>query len=263
MAEFLPGLEGAEVTLNSPPEPPFYFASETWQIVEKLDECPYASTKEDIADVFGPGYVAGNFLCRPAGSDAQEKVAFMRIYKQIPTAGTEFQKFTIRAAQAAGPCEHTELIALKAFMEKGCDVVLKLLGYRLGKQDEDDIVPGGYITYVVWEKVRGDSLDGDMFWSCPFSQRQEIRAKFRQVYEKLLQFGCRPGLPAPSKIIYDWATGEMHISGFGRVIHVDTSTKWDNRIYAGYGLGLKSMEMDHLYPVRSTDVYRDDKGWRW
>lgn len=54
-----------------------------------------------------------------------------------------------------------------------------------------------------------------------------------------------------------------HISGFSGVIHVDTSTKWDDRIYASYCLVLKSMAMDHLYPVKSTDVYRDDKGWRW
>lgn len=54
-----------------------------------------------------------------------------------------------------------------------------------------------------------------------------------------------------------------HIFGSSRVIHVDTSTKWDDRIYASYGRVLKSMEMDHIYPVRSTDVYRDDKGWRW
>ncbi|KAJ5516025.1 hypothetical protein N7527_007585 [Penicillium freii] len=81
MAEFLSGLEVTENRrFTLPPRP----------IVEKLDECAYASTEEDIADGFGPGYVAGKFLCLPAGSNAQEKAAFMRIYKQIPTAGTEF-----------------------------------------------------------------------------------------------------------------------------------------------------------------------------
>ncbi|KAJ5506929.1 Major facilitator superfamily domain general substrate transporter [Penicillium expansum] len=221
--QYFSSLEGAKVTLESPPE-----LLETWQIVKKLGERTTASTERDIADGLGPGYAAGKFLCLSTSSKAQAKVAFMRIYKQIPIAGTEFQNATMRAAQAVEPREHAELTALKAFKEQDCDI--------LGKQGEDDIDPGGYITYVVWEKVAGDSLDRQTFWSCPFSIRQELRAKFRQVYEKLVRFGYRPQFPGSSKIIYNWATGNMHMSGFRRTVRIDTNKKWDDRIYVNYTL---------------------------
>ncbi|CAG8903447.1 unnamed protein product [Penicillium egyptiacum] len=114
--QYLPGLKGAKVTLDSPPGPPFYIPPKTWQIV-KLDESANVADERDIADGLGPGYVAGKFLCQPAGSDDQQKLACMRIYKQIPTTGTEFQKPKIRAAQATEPHEPLELGALKAFKE--------------------------------------------------------------------------------------------------------------------------------------------------
>ncbi|KAJ5895418.1 hypothetical protein N7495_007109 [Penicillium taxi] len=96
--QFFNGLEGTKVTINSSPEPPFYFTTETWEIFEKLGEDLYASTEWDVADGLGPGKVIGKFLCR-----TEEDIAFMRIWKQVPTIGTEFQKPTVRASQAAEP----------------------------------------------------------------------------------------------------------------------------------------------------------------
>lgn len=46
--------------------------------------------------------------------------------------------------------------------------------------------PGGYITYLVWEKVPGDSLDRKGFWSYPISKREEIRHKFCEAYKYVL-----------------------------------------------------------------------------
>ncbi|KAJ5800454.1 uncharacterized protein N7518_002522 [Penicillium psychrosexuale] len=258
--EYLVGLEGTEVTLNSSPQPLFH--TDTWEIVEKLEENAEVADERDVADGLGPSDVAGKFLCRPAGSDAQ-KIAFMRIYKQIPIAGTEFQKPTIRAAQAVESPDYIELIALKDLREQGCDAVPKLLGYHLGKQDEDDIVPGGYITYLVWEKVPGDSLDRKGFWSYPLSKREEIRHKFCEAYKKLVKCGYRPLMSVSSKIIYDWNTGEMHISGFSNAVRIDTSEEWNDRIYIWYSLVLKSKEMDQFFPVTATDVLFDKEGWRW
>lgn len=53
------------------------------------------------------------------------------------------------------------------------------------------------------------------------------------------------------------------MSGFRRTVRIDTNKKWDDRIYVNYTLALVSTEMDAYFPVKSTDVYHDDKGWRW
>lgn len=44
------------------------------------------------------------------------------------------------------------------------------------------MVPGGFVTYIVWEKVPGDSFDLIKFWLRPFNEREAIRDKFRQVF---------------------------------------------------------------------------------
>jgi hypothetical protein len=107
----------------------------------------------------------------------------MRVYKQVPIAGTEFKKASIRATQGVKSYEPTELTTLKSLQVKGCDVIPRLLRYQCDQQGEDDTVPGGFITYVIWEKVPGESLNIQKFWGYSFSEREEIRLKFREVYK--------------------------------------------------------------------------------
>lgn len=63
-------------------------------------------------------------------------------------------------------------------------MVPTLLAYKEGKQDNNGVVPDGYITYIVWDKVPGESLNKDEVWdpkSGPL--REAVRAKFRGVWE--------------------------------------------------------------------------------
>ena len=46
----------------------------------------------------------------------------------------------------------------------------------------EDIIPGGFVTYVIWKKVPGEPLDFTRFWNCTFSERDIIRGKVRQIY---------------------------------------------------------------------------------
>ncbi|RMJ24460.1 hypothetical protein PHISP_04678 [Aspergillus sp. HF37] len=180
-AAFLPDLEGTEVTLDSPAEPSFSIPRQAWVITEKLSERAMQMRQDDIDDNLGPPFTAAKCLCHRANNPA--KVAFMRIYAQIPIVGTEFQKPKGRAKQAAPPCTHAELTALKALKKMRCSVVPDLLGYQEGVQDQDGPVPGGYITHVVWDKVPGEPLRPETFWSLEFPSREKIRAQFRKVYD--------------------------------------------------------------------------------
>lgn len=78
-----------------------------------------------------------------------------------------------------------------------------------GKQSEDGMVPGGYITYVIWDKVPGEPLSSEEFWNLDFESRQGIRAIFREVFPKLKKCGYLPLMTTMSKIIYDKTTGKM------------------------------------------------------
>jgi hypothetical protein len=68
------------------------------------------------------------------------------------------------------------------FKKMGCDVVPDLLAYQGRKQDQDSIVPGGYITYVVWDKVPGEPLSADEFWELDLESCKAIREKFREFF---------------------------------------------------------------------------------
>lgn len=178
-AEFLCVLEGTDVTLEPPSEPLLHLSSQTWVIDKKLSERSQSMTHQDVADGLGFPFAAAQFLCHRKENPSQK--AFMRIYLQI-VIGTQYQNHQIRRKQAAKPPPHVELTALKALKILECDVVPDLLAYQGGKQGDDSIVPGGYITYVVWDKVPGEPLSAEEFWRLDVESRQAIRDKFRETF---------------------------------------------------------------------------------
>lgn len=107
----------------------------------------------------------------------------MRIYQQVPILGTEAVKTSVRAQQATPAEPYPELEALRTLKMLGSNAVLDLLGYGQGTQEADDIVTGGHITYVIWDKVPGDSLTQEQFWSRDRGSRDIIRDKFRDANE--------------------------------------------------------------------------------
>ncbi|CAG7987605.1 unnamed protein product [Penicillium salamii] len=248
--EYLTDLEGTQVTFDAVADPPFNFPAQKWIILEKLGEDSNRLTKEDIAAELGPSDTAGKFLCRPAGEVDDNRRAFLRIYQQLPIAGTETKKAAVRASQAVNsPPDYPELIAFRTFMKLGCDVVPRLLGYQERQQDHDEGVPGGYITYILWEKSR---------W-------RAIRDQFRQVYTKFLLCGFIPCMAGPSKIIHDKSSGQMHICGFKRAARFDEPRQWSDINYFLYGLIHPSGKRIYWEgtPPETADWIEDVNGWTW
>lgn len=131
--------EWTTATLNQSPESPLNIVDvgpSRWAIVSKVQELTNIMSQRDVTNGLGPVYVTEKFLCYPIGSS--NTLAFMRVYKQVPIAGTEFKKASIRATQAVMTYEPTELTTLKSLQEKGCNVIPRLLEYQCDQQDEDD-----------------------------------------------------------------------------------------------------------------------------
>lgn len=181
--QVLPKMIGERITTYCDPPDSAYYPPRDWIIINKLDEESRPITQSDFASGMGPAFTAGKYLCRPSAGN-ENKLAFMRIYKQIPLDGTRLDSSSVRKAQASNLHDHghVELDALKHLTESGCTVTPRLLGYQIGKQDANDLVPGGYILHLVWERVPGDPLDIDEFWSLPYDKREFIRDKFKKAY---------------------------------------------------------------------------------
>jgi hypothetical protein len=118
---FLIGFEGTEVTTEANFE--FQLPTKTWIVTEKLEEVSlFINRHLDTDGSLKPRFAAGKFLCY-LKDDATKEPAFMRIYYQIPTSGTERSPSKDRAAQGVLPIELTELTAFKSLMKQACPVV--------------------------------------------------------------------------------------------------------------------------------------------
>ncbi|KAJ5575740.1 hypothetical protein N7535_002666 [Penicillium sp. DV-2018c] len=261
---FFYGLLGTQVTVDLWPHPITGPASVTWQITEKINEkiCPTDERYSNDGNFkLLPAYVLGTFRCRSTDDNEGKKLGILRIYKQIPYDGTQFYDYESRKQQAVEPYEPRELVALKALKQRGCVVVPELLGYRLTKQGAMEIVPRGCLMYIVCKQVPGEPLTREAFWQAPLAKRNEIRAQFRHAYQQLVEYA--PLFSEIRKIIYDWTTGEMHISGFWRTESLDGYAKWDDYLFVRYDLVLTDPSDEHYFRIGATDAHRDEKGWRW
>lgn len=116
---------------------------------------------------------AGLFLCHLEEDPAQ--IAFMRIYYQISVTGTA-DNLAKLAQQVIEPKICSDREVFKQLMARDSTDVPRYLGYGEKKQGPHDLVPGGYIKYLVWEKVPGESLTEEFFRSLDRPTRDDIRA---------------------------------------------------------------------------------------
>ncbi|KAJ5598206.1 hypothetical protein N7537_008290 [Penicillium hordei] len=252
----LPKMIGGTITTPSPNLPDSTpYPRRDWVVIEKLSEHPRPVTPKDFDDGMGPAYTAGKHFCRLAGSRGHSKLAFMRIYKQIPLVSTELDNLSVRKAQASRPRYHVEFHALKHLTKNRCTTTPKLLGCQIDKQDENDLVPDGYIIHLVWEKVRGYYPPEIEFWSLPYSRRESIRRKFKMAYTFVteqfdyghltrpragLRFGYELSRTTASKIILNKTTDDVKVSGFRQANRISPDTKWDDYNFVRFLLVLNS-----------------------
>ncbi|CAG8903157.1 unnamed protein product [Penicillium egyptiacum] len=155
--------------------------SRTWVITEKLSERAAPLTDHDVKMGRGSAKTVGKFLCYLA--EDPEQIAFMRIYQQIPITGTEDASNDTLARQAVPPGVCGELECFKLLQSGRCSAVPRFLGHAESTQGDDGLLPGGYIRYLVWEKVPGEPLTEEFFWGLDDTARKNIRSKFCAAYE--------------------------------------------------------------------------------
>ncbi|KAJ6104746.1 hypothetical protein N7523_011066 [Penicillium sp. IBT 18751x] len=155
--------------------------SREWLITEKVVERAAPLTDHDVKMGRGSAKTVGLFLCRL--TEDPNQIAFMRIYQQIPITGTEDADHDTLARQAVPPGVCGELECFKQLRRGRCTAVPRFLGHAVSTQGDDGLLPGGYIRYLVWEKVPGEPLTAEFFWGLDGAVRKDIRDKFRAAYE--------------------------------------------------------------------------------
>ena len=180
----------------------------------------------------------GKFLCHPEEEDPTQ-IAFMRIYYQVPVSGTEDANLATLAQQVQPHEVCGELETFRLLMGQGYNSAPRFLGYCQKVQGEQDLVPGGDAKYIIWEKVPGEPLTEEHFWSLDPRVRQDIRVKVRVAFEsvyrpkmadrqtanainrEMLCCGVKPQVSRISKIIHDQFTGDVYVKGSTYIGNID------------------------------------------
>ncbi|KAI9039889.1 uncharacterized protein KD926_008990 [Aspergillus affinis] len=163
-----------------------------WAIVELIFEHPHQQIgqyEDETLDPPTPSYSQATFLCRSVREPSRE--AFLRVYMQVPHLGTENASHAIRSAQA-GSRTHDDIEALALFRDKRAKHLPRCLDVKETKQDVTGLVPGGYMSYMLWEKLPGVRLDDEMFWSLDRNERDGVREAFEAAYKELYDLGLKP-----------------------------------------------------------------------
>ena len=170
---------GKLITLTHPQET-------QWEIEKIINEYDNQMDQKDVRQD-APSYAAIKLSCSAFGESTQ---AMMRVYVQIPYTNTELEDTATRAQQAMSykPEE------LRAYQILGKDrwaskFTPSLLGYQESKQNDSGLVPGGFLTYIVWQIVPGLQLgdyagDATWFWDSikERTERDLIRALFKETF---------------------------------------------------------------------------------
>ncbi|KAL4982303.1 hypothetical protein BDW68DRAFT_182682 [Aspergillus falconensis] len=125
-------------------------------------------------------------------------------------------------------CQHSEEIwneicNLKA--AENCKSAPKLLDYYIGRQDNSDILPGGYIAYIVMSKVPGKNLEG--YGRMKKKEQQQVQIAF---LDALWDFHACYFLhrdPRLQNAIWDHDTQKCYIVDFEDVEQDSTSRPED------------------------------------
>ncbi|KAJ5129481.1 uncharacterized protein N7515_005520 [Penicillium bovifimosum] len=233
-----------------------------WLILEKLSEHPTPVTREDFDNGMGPAYTSGKYLCRLAGAGNEGKLAYMRIYKQIPLAGTELDNLDVRKAQASESRNHVELDALKYLTENRCTATPKLRGYGIEKQDSTTLSPAD-ISCTLYGK-RSQEILLILKSSGTFPTTNERSSVTTSKRPTRLRFGYELSLATAPKIILDKATGDVKISGFRRAGRIPRNTGWDDYNFVMFFLVLTSPARYQYIPTMANDLKQGEgNGWIW
>ena len=161
----------------------------SWTLLEKVKEKHILADKEEFDTMGARPCAWALFVCQNVNEPSRR--ALMKVYMQIPYTGSEFQRARQRKTQAsATPNERVrnEASALSRLHEAGCQHVPELIGYRNSDtQDDDDLVPGGYIVYLATTLVPGISLGpqvmgNNQYWQFSADIRESIREAFKIAY---------------------------------------------------------------------------------
>ncbi|KAJ5197993.1 uncharacterized protein N7498_007110 [Penicillium cinerascens] len=238
-----------------------------WRILDKRKERDCQVSQEDSIEDFA-SYASIKLLCAEASNPS--RWVFMRIYMQVPLKNTENEDAQTRALQAI-QTKPKELIAYQTlanapYVLKYVPELLDFEEHRQGSSNSfpANLVPGGFLTIIVWEHVPGVLLgDGSgkatKFWDLKDPrERVTIREKFKELIPKITKAGIWPKTAGPSNLIWCSETKSLHLVGFREWSHMPRQT-WNAGWYPRFDLVRVPVDCHWS----DSDWNGSTSGWKW
>ncbi|KAJ5804304.1 uncharacterized protein N7518_000607 [Penicillium psychrosexuale] len=203
-----------------------------WEVFQKINE--HVEQWQDVTCRL-PSLASAKFVCRDASESPNGPTAFLRIVKQIPSQVAEqFTRTEPKASQAIRAQEATqftppELKAYQALKDRNSPNTPKLLAWQQGTQDASGTVPGGFITWVIFEDIEGIALGDENGAGIYWEQPPETRAKIREI-------GILPIHDGPGNLIWNAERETIHFVGFEDPEFFQRKGRVTAKIFPRYGL---------------------------
>ncbi|PYI04667.1 hypothetical protein BO78DRAFT_398782 [Aspergillus sclerotiicarbonarius CBS 121057] len=211
----------------------FETPSYSWRITAKLQEYEtrYLQSEFKLCGFYSEASCA--FVCEDLEGSAQ---AIMKIRMQIPYIEEDPNSSIPSSEQAlTGLSGHTEreIKALRGLTKAGCSCTPHYITSKHEDQGAGDCIPGGFLEYLVMEKVEGIKLSHDILDRLDAQRQIKLREAFRSSYLECHRCGFINLNPNPENLIWNAAKAKCYIVNWESWCK---KAKWSNGEFRWWGL---------------------------
>ncbi|KAK6815160.1 hypothetical protein RU639_008439 [Aspergillus parasiticus] len=201
-----------------------------WRIVRKIHEREILHLEWEVKKRGWRAEGRGVFLC----TDTHGNEGVVKVRLQIPYMGTYFTSSTERAKQAIhdmGKSFRFEIDALRCLTQARCSSSPALLGWKRETQSNTDWVPGGYIEYILMERMPG--VRPPPYWQ-PMEERDRLLKAFKEAYLECMACGRVHLDEGTRNLIWDDRSGKCYIIDWEDSLETTPEDTWEDRLYKTY-----------------------------
>ncbi|BCR91302.1 uncharacterized protein ACHE_70145A [Aspergillus chevalieri] len=131
-----------------------------------------------------------------------------------------------------------EIKALKDLTEAKCFCTPKFRAWKHENQDRNDWVPGGFLDYIVMEKLEGRTLSPELIDSLSNEQQQRLRTAFKRSYIECLNHNFVNLDQGARNLIWNEEKGICYIIDWETWCRATSSYDWNDDEYCSWDLEL-------------------------
>ncbi|RJE25699.1 hypothetical protein PHISCL_01962 [Aspergillus sclerotialis] len=219
---------GSEITFN--------YHNSKWRLDEKLNEAADYDESDMVKEGILDSEARGTFACTNIHDQSQQ--AIIKIRMQIPYFNTAFKARKKRAEQANADMRFAtkrEIEVLEYLTKAGCSSSPAFLASKHETQDEDGWVPGGYLDYILMEKIPGVRPP---YWTGGMDrwERDCLREAFKEAWLECVKCGRLNRDEAIRNLLWDSKKRKCYIVDWEDWVESTEKDLSRDTLYIGWNL---------------------------